>query len=266
MTLGEMIFVTIVLGAIALLVVYAVLRSHWKKITIVEYQLGLKYVKGKFVGILQPGEHSIHRSTTNVQIVDVRPRFVTINGQEVLSSDGITLKVSLAAQFEMVDPVKAVNGVQNCVEALYLIIQMALRTIISTGTIDELLEKRDEFGPKLMEATASKMEEIGIKLLLVDVKDIMLPGEVKKLFNQIVKARKEGMASLERARGETAALRNLANAAQMMEDHPSLLQLRALQQIGESTGNTLVIGLPQGTVPLPAKGKKPVEPSVDENA
>jgi hypothetical protein len=81
----------------------------------------------------------------------------------------------------------------------------------------------------------------------------MFPGEMKKAFAQVVKAQKEGQAALERARGETAALRNLANAARMMDDNPNLLQLRALQSLADSGGNTLVFGVPNGTVPLSRK-------------
>jgi hypothetical protein len=87
----------------------------------------------------------------------------------------------------------------------------------------------------------------------VSVKDIMFPGKLKETFAQVVAARKEGQASLEKARGETAALRNLANAAKMIESNPSLMQLRALQTLGGSTGNTLILGLPPQAAPIPVK-------------
>ena len=79
----------------------------------------------------------------------------------------------------------------------------------------------------------------------------MFPGELKRTFAQVVTARKEGLAALERARGETAALRNLANAARTMEGNPALMQLRVLQEIGKSPGNTVVLGLPAAMSPLP---------------
>jgi regulator of protease activity HflC (stomatin/prohibitin superfamily) len=78
----------------------------------------------------------------------------------------------------------------------------------------------------------------------------MFPGEMKKAFAQVVKAQKDGQAALEKARGETAALRSLANAARMMDDNPNLLQLRALQALADSGGNTLVLGMPNGSIPL----------------
>lgn len=112
------------------------------------------------------------------------------------------------------------------------------------------MQNRSAIGPKLMEMTTAKASDYGVKLKLADVKDIMFPGEMKKAFAQVVKAQKEGQAAMERARGETAALRSLANAARMMDDNPNLLQLRALQSIADSSGNTLVFGLPGGMVPL----------------
>ncbi len=88
----------------------------------------------------------------------------------------------------------------------------------------------------------------------------MLPGEMKKVFTQVVKAQKEGQAALERARGETAALRSLANAARMMDDNPNLLQLRALQGLEVSSGNTLMLGLPNGAVPVVKQSEKSANP------
>jgi len=83
----------------------------------------------------------------------------------------------------------------------------------------------------------------------------MISGKLKKSFAQVVKARKEGEAALERARGETAALRSLANAARMVQDNPQLMQLRVLQVMGESAGNTLVVGMPPASLVLPSRNE-----------
>lgn len=238
------------LAVVLLLVFRALVRILFRPVTVYEYYFGLKYCKGKYIGILPAGKYWIYYPTTHVTMVDSRAMFATVNGQEVLSSDGITLKVSLAVQYKITDPHKAINTVESYTEALHLTLQMKLREIVGTTAIDDLLEKRSELGSKLFELTTPAIEQIGITLIEVEIKDIMLPGEVKKLFNQIVKARKEGQAILEKARSETAALRNLANAAKMMEENPSLLQLRALQQLGESTGNTLVLGMPSTGIQL----------------
>jgi len=117
--------------------------------------------------------------------------------------------------------------------------------------MDEILEQRPRLGQKLMEITAGQAEELGLKLQLIGIKDIMFPGELKKVFAKVIEAQKEGMAALERARGETAVLRNLANVAKVLEGNPALMQLRALQ----STGNTVVIGVGGGAV-VPVQEKK----------
>jgi len=117
---------------------------------------------------------------------------------------------------------------------------------------DELLENRSRFGEGLLQTATEPIAALGLRLLAADIKDIMFPGELKKIFAQVVQAKQEGLAALERARGETAALRNLANAARAVKDNPALLQLRMLQAIGGAPGSTLVVGLP-GVIPVAPK-------------
>ena len=253
----------ILLAAILLLIVFRVL--HIKHVIVYEYQKGLKYLKGRYAGTLDPGQYWILGTFSSIVPVDVRPEFITIQGQDVLSADGVTLKLSLAAEFQVVDANIAINQNANFRSALYLTLQMALREIVGMEKIDVLLEKRAEIGKKLMELTSGKAGELGLKLISADVKDIMFPGEMKKTFSQVVKAQKEGQAALERARGETAALRNLANAARIMQDNPNLLQLRALQTLADSSGNTLVFGLPNGPVPVANNRESPPAPKEKEN-
>lgn len=251
-------FLIVVLLAIGIL--YKV--PPFRRVTILEYQRGLKYSKGRYASTLLPGQYFIFSTFTSVVPVDIRPEFITIVGQDVLSSDGVTLKASLAAEFEVSDPNVAINKNANYRSAFYLTLQMALREIVGKEKIDDLIQNRAAIGGKLMELASNKASEYGLKLKQADVKDIMFPGEMKKAFAQVVKAQKEGQAALERARGETAALRNLANAARMMDDNPNLLQLRALQSIADSNGSTLVLGLPNGPLPVMKRkeGRRPTEP------
>ncbi len=171
------------------------------------------------------------------------------------------MKVSLASRYEIVDVDRAINKAQDYSGMLYLELQMALRKIISRTTADEILDSRDTFPEKLLELSAPSAESLGLKLHAVDLKDVMFPGALKQLFAQVVLARKEGQAALERARGETAALRHLANAAKLMEESPALLQLRLLHALAGSTGNTLVLGVPE-SFPVATNGRaKPAEPA-----
>ncbi len=230
--------------AVPVILILILLKITVKRIIIFEYEKGLKYSKGRFKGILEAGEYWYISFFSSIQKLDLRPRFVSIPGQELLSSDGVTLKVSLAAKYQIADPLLAVNSVQNYEEALYLELQMALREIIGSADIDKLLEKRNEYSKQLHDLTEKKTESIGIKLISVNIKDIMFPGQLKEIFTQAVRARKEGEAALEKARGETAALRNLANAAKMLESNPNLMQLRMIQAFSQTSGNTMVFGMP----------------------
>lgn len=229
------------------------LRSvGFHRITIFEYQRGLKYVKGRYRETLGPGQYWVSKKV-HIVPVDVRPTFVTVPGQEVLTTDGVAVKATIAAQYEVVDPNLAINKDVSYQGTTYLLLQMSLRKIIGSETLEALLQNRDTAAAKLRDAIAHELETRGLRLISADLKDIMLPGEIKKAFGQVLKAQKDGLAALERARGESAALRNLANAAKMIEENPNLLQLRALQVLGETGGNTLLFGVPQGGVVQVAK-------------
>ncbi len=233
---------------VGVIVLWALLAAFLSRhcVIIYDYEKGLKYRQGRFAGVLGSGRYWLLFPGTVVRKVDVRPKFISIPGQEVLSADSVTIKVSVIAHYEVADPDRAVNKVENYAEAFYSIVQLAVRDIAGSMKIDEILEQRSALNQKLMELTAGKAEALGLKVQLLGVKDIMFPGELKKIFAKVVEAQKEGLAALERARGETAALRNLANVAKVLEDSPALMQLRALQ----STGNTLVLGVGGPVVPV----------------
>jgi regulator of protease activity HflC (stomatin/prohibitin superfamily) len=163
----------------------------------------------------------------------------------------VTLKVSLAANFEITDPNIAINKVASFHEALYLELQLALREIIGAAGIDTVLSARNEISKKLMEITEPKVTDLGLKLISVNLKDIMFPGKLKEIFARVVNAKQEGLAALEKAKGETAALRNLSNAAKLIEGNPNLMQLRLVQALGEASGNTLILGVPSHSMPVP---------------
>lgn len=233
-----------VIAAVVVVGLVLFLRYGIRRITIIEYEKGIKYKNGRFDTVLEPGQYWYVPFFVVIRKVDVRLSFVSITGQEVLSSDGVTLKVSLATSFEIADPNVAVNKVNSFQEALYIELQLALRQIIGSTEIESVLETRGEISRKLMELTEAKVSRFGLRLLSVDVKDIMFTGKLKEVFAQVANARQEGRAALERARGETAALRNLANAAKMIDTNPNLMQLRLVQTLGESSGNTLVLEMP----------------------
>jgi len=226
-----------------------------RRIVVFEYQSALLYTNGKFTRILKPGRHWYAFPWQSVQRIDMREFHITIPGQEVLSADNVSLKVSLSAGYRVVDPYAAVNTVVSYQEALYQIFQLAARDVIGSMEVDSLLAKRAEVGKALFEICSSKTAGLGIELKALELKDIMFPGELKNIFAQVVNARKEGLAALERARGESASLRNLANAARLFEDNPDLRQLRLFQVLEKSGNNTIVILSPEGMVDLKSAGK-----------
>jgi regulator of protease activity HflC (stomatin/prohibitin superfamily) len=232
---------------LAVLIVVALLvRAFVKVVTIHDYERGLHYRNGRFTGLVDAGSRIVIKPISEVRILDGRPAFTTVEGQEVLTADGVAVKVSLVARYVVGDPVAAVTNDQNYLWALHVELQLGLRDAVAAATLEDLLASRSKIGPALMERTASTLARVGIELLGVEVRDLMVPGELKRLFAGVVAARKEGEASLERVRAETAALRSLANAGRMVEDNPGLLQLRMLQQVGGSTGNTVLLSMPDG--------------------
>jgi regulator of protease activity HflC (stomatin/prohibitin superfamily) len=237
--------VEIVIVVLLVVLIAAVLaRPVITVATVHDYQRGLRYRQGRLVGLLEPGTHLAFRPYTEIQLLDARPTSMTVPGQEILTADGVALRVSLTARYVVADPVAAVSNDQNYVSALYTALHGGLREALAGRTADEVIATRAEVGPAVGGAIASELARLGVELLGVDVRDVMVPSELKRAFAGIVAARREGEAALERARGETAALRALANAGRMLEDNPGLLQLRILQQLGGSSGNTIMLGMP----------------------
>ena len=226
------------------------------RVTVFEYERGLKYVKGRFRQVLPPGQYWVWLfGSTLIRKVDIRPQYISVPGQELLTADGVGLKISLTAVYEINDPARAINQVASYQQALYLTVQTALRDTVGAIAIDDLMANRAQLNARLLEAATNPVETIGLRLINVSIKDLMLPGELKKLYAQVIQARQEGLAQLERARGETAALRNLANAARLAKDNPTLLKLRLLQALEHSSGNTFVMDMS----PTEENGREPSE-------
>ncbi len=243
---------------IGLLLLAVIVRWQFARVTVKEYERGIKFVRGKITQVLEPGVYWIWRWNTEIQKFDSRERVLHLPGQEVLSADGITIKVSLVVKYKVEDPKKMLLATENLRESMYAVLQVGVRNFVGSLPIEELLQNRAKIAPAVEEFALEAITEIGVKLLMVEVKDIMFPGELKHLFSEELRARKAGLAALERARGETAALRNLANAASLLKDNPALMQLRTIQALNEASGNTVVVNLsaPEALVPMPKEKKK----------
>jgi regulator of protease activity HflC (stomatin/prohibitin superfamily) len=231
-----------------LLLVGAAVSRVVSVVTVRDYQRGVRFSRGRLTGLVSSGSHLIVRPFTEIDVVDARPTTLLVEGQEVMTADGVAIKVTLAARYVVGDPVAATTGDADFRRAIYLMLQLAIRDAVAVRTLDEALAGRREVGQVVHEACASDLATLGIELLTVAVRDLMVPGDLKRAFAGVVGARKEGEAALERVRTETAALRNLANAGRLVEGSPGLLQLRILQQLGASTGNTVMLNVPDGHV------------------
>lgn len=213
----------------------------FQRVTVFEYQHALRFSRGRFVSALTPGSYWIFSPDTVIELIDARPRVVTVSGQEVLSADGVSLKVSLLLDYRVSDPQRATLEAADFEEALYAAAQSALREAIGERPMEEVLTARGELGARMRTQIDPSAEALGVELRGVSVKDIMFPGALKEVFAQTARAKQEAQAALERARGESAALRHLANASRLLESHPSLYPLRVLQSAAE--GGTLVVNM-----------------------
>jgi len=237
----------VLLALVAIVVIaYLLIKLFFRvvqNVTVYEYQSGLKYVNGQYQGLLGAGSYWHNPLKTKIQTVDTRPLHQTIPSQEVLSEDGIAVKISLIANTKVIDPEIAIHQTQDYLSSVYLELQQALRMVVGEKTIEQIMESRQLIGKTIETLVAEKMKGIGIEVTAVGIKDLTFPGSLKQTFAQVVSARQEGLAALERARGETAALRNLANGAKILESNPQLLHLRTLQALNQSSGNTVVLNL-----------------------
>jgi regulator of protease activity HflC (stomatin/prohibitin superfamily) len=204
-----------------------------------EYQHALRFVRGKYAGVLAAGVHWIFTPTTSVRCLDARPRVLTIPGQEILSSDAVSLKVSLVLDVRVTDPRAAALAAEDFQEALYAAAQVALRDVIGAKTIEEVLGARAQLAAQMKPVVEPAALALGLELRSIAIKDIMLPGALKETFSEAARARQQSQAALERARGESATLRNLANSARLLDGNPALAQIRLLQ--AAATADKLII-------------------------
>lgn len=208
-------------------------------ITVYEFQKGLLYKKGSFVKLLGAGKYYYLKTSSTVQVVDTRKTLITLPGQEILTKDNVNVKLTLVSFYEVLDPVKAKHQSENYVTEFYNLSQIVLRDLVGSVTIDELLEKKGEIDSQLLASVSEQAKALGLTVSTLSVKDIMLPANLKKAFSGILEAQKEAQRQLEKARGEQAVLRNLANSSSMYENNPMLLQARIIQTL--STGNNTIV-------------------------
>jgi regulator of protease activity HflC (stomatin/prohibitin superfamily) len=212
----------------------AAARAPYMTETVVEnHEAGLLFVEGRLVRRLAPGRLAYWTVNRKVEVkrIDLRPRPVEITAQEMLTRDRIALRVTLTAFRRIDDPERAVAAIDDIDAYLYRLIQFAIREAVAGRTLDEVLSARGAVDAELRESVLARLDETGITLTGLGVKDVILPGEIRDLVNKVVEAERTARANLIRRQEETAATRSLLNTARLMEDNPLLLRLKELESL-----------------------------------
>ena len=196
-------------------------------------QLGLLWVDGELVDTLKSGLYAFWKTNRSIKVetTELRLQNVEVSGQEILTKDKVSLRVNLAANYQLIDAVKARLQLKDHQEYLYRQLQFALREAVGTRTLDALLADKEILNSQIHQAVVSNVKAYGIKLANVGVKDIILPGEMKDILNHVVAAEKAAQANVIRRREETAATRSLLNTAKLMEANPTLLRLKEIEAL-----------------------------------
>lgn len=257
MNYNILLIISIIIVGIAAVIVLPVIKKLRHVFRVPEGWTGLVYHHGLYVRRNNAGRHVLWGFGWTMNLIDLRKTSLLVAGQEVLTADSVGLKFSLIVTCQVTDPAKAMHETQHWQGDLYNAAQLALRSVVNGVAVEALLNQRLEIGAQLLARVQPEAAKIGVNVLAIEVKDVMFPAELKRAFADVLKAKQEGQAALERARGESASLRNLANAARVLEGNPALMNLRLMQSLSaaQNAGNTLVVGMPGGFVPLKQQAK-----------
>jgi regulator of protease activity HflC (stomatin/prohibitin superfamily) len=211
-------------------------------LTVQPWQRALERLDGATTVVLEPGRHR-QRDRASYQVLDLREQLFTLAPQEVLTADGVTVKVTAALRWRIADPVTYTETVADPLARVYLAVQIALREGLAPLETDAVVRSaRQAVSDAASSAALEAGRAVGVEVLEVVVKDVILPADLRAAYGAVVAAKQRAMAQLEAARAETAALRSLANGAKLLDDHPALAQLRMVQSL--PPGSTVELSLP----------------------
>jgi regulator of protease activity HflC (stomatin/prohibitin superfamily) len=212
-----------------------------------EGKRGLVYLDGRLVRELGPGTYGFWNavSTPRIEVLEMRRQTVEVAGQEILTSDKITVRVNISAVYEIVNVTNARAGVKDVAEYLYRALQIAVRQSLGKRTLEQVLAEKTDIDEAVSADVRREMEAYGVRVSAIALKDIILPGDIRDILNQVVTAEKQAQANLIRRREETAATRSLLNTAKLMEENPLLVRLKeleALEKIADKVEKITVVG------------------------
>lgn len=201
--------------------------------TIKEYELGVEWHQGKITGLLKPGTYPFaRRFKRRADIFDTRQVVIRVPGQEIMLADKTSVKVNITGIYQITDPVKMIRQINatSLQEHITQLVQLGVRDTLISKKLDDVFENREAISTDLQEKMQTQFSAIGLKLIEAKVKDVILPADLRSAYTEVLTAQLKSKAQLEQARGQSAALRNLANTADLIEKHPQLVQLMSLQK------------------------------------
>jgi len=212
-----------------------------------EYQRGILFSFGKFSRILKPGWHIVLPIINRVVKVDIRTKTVDVPEQEAITRDNVSIRINAVLYYKIFDASKAVISVENYNYAVSQLAQTTMRNIVGSVTLDELLSERDKLSTQICQIVDEATDPWGIKVENVELKDIALPEELKRVISRVAEAEREKQAVITKSQGEVEASENLARAAEVMGNTPGALHLRTLATLNDLSSdqsNTVIFALP----------------------
>jgi len=212
-----------------------------------EYERGVIFRLGRLVGAKGPGLFFIIPIVDRMVKVDLRVVTLDVPAQEAITRDNVTVKVDAVAYFRVVDPAEAIVKVENYRQATWRIAQTTLRSVLGQSELDELLMHREELNHRLQQIIDEHTEPWGVKVAIVEIKDVELPDTMKRAMARQAEAEREKRGKIIHAEGELQASQTLAEAASVIAQEPAAIQLRYLQtlvEIAEEKNSTIIFPVP----------------------
>lgn len=240
---------------IAIVIVVFILFVLSSTVKIVqEYERGVVFRLGRLLGPRGPGIIFLIPFVEQMRKIDLRTVTMDIPAQEVITRDNVTVRVNAVAYFRVVDPNAAVVNVADFIRATSQISQTTLRSVLGQGDLDDLLSEREKINQELQRIIDEQTEPWGVKVSVVEVKDVELPPSMQRAMARQAEAEREKRAKIIHAEGEFQASQQLAQAADVINQNPVTIQLRYLQtltEIGAEQNTTVIVALPADASGIP---------------
>jgi regulator of protease activity HflC (stomatin/prohibitin superfamily) len=198
-----------------------------------QYERGVKFTLGKFTALAQPGWRLVIPIFQKMVKVDIRVKAVDVPDQEAISEDNISITINAVIYYKVSDAAKAVIEVENFYYAISQLAQTTMRNAVGEVTLEDLLKNRDEIALKIKDIVDQATDAWGIQVSSVELKDIVLPADLKRTMAKVAEAERERKAVIINSEGEMAASKNLAAAAKTLSQAPGALHLRTLHAIND---------------------------------